>query len=121
MRGAWLHGLQFKAEDQEEVTYLTLGGSPAIHACACVLAHANKRLTILITYTHPDQSTQAHLRGQHPMTASEPPANWGADSRVDDDVVCRVEFWKDGTSKVCKVARPGGKAGSGAAKQNKLL
>ena len=25
------------------------------------------------------------------MTASEPPAKWGADSRVDDDVVCRVE------------------------------
>ena len=25
------------------------------------------------------------------MTASEPPAKWGADSRVDDDVMCRVE------------------------------
>ena len=25
------------------------------------------------------------------MTASEPLAKWGADSRVDDDVVCRVE------------------------------
>ena len=25
------------------------------------------------------------------MTASEPPAKWGADSRGDDDVVCRVE------------------------------
>ena len=56
-----------------------------MHACGCVLAYADKRLTILITYTHPDQSTQAHLRGQHPMTASEPPAKWGADSRGDDD------------------------------------
>ena len=25
------------------------------------------------------------------MTASEPPAKWGADIRGDDDVVCRVE------------------------------
>ena len=29
------------------------------------------------------------------MTASEPPAKWGADSRVDDDVVCRVEEGRD--------------------------
>ena len=44
MRGAWLHGLQFKAEGQEtlivrnthrEVTYLQLG-NPAICVCVCV-------------------------------------------------------------------------------------
>ena len=28
------------------------------------------------------------------MTASEPPAKWGADIRGDDDVVCRVEEGK---------------------------
>ena len=46
MRGAWLHGLQFKAEGQETFTvkhYLQLG-SPAI--CMRVLAYADKRLTI---------------------------------------------------------------------------
>ena len=57
-----------------------------------------KRLTILITYTHPDQSTQAHLRGQHPMTASEPPANWGADNRVEMISITITTF--------CIVAKP---------------
>ena len=94
-----------------------------MHACGCVLAYAEKRLTILITYTHPDQSTQAHLRGQHPMTASEPPAKWVADSRVDDDVVCRVE---EGRAAAARRRRRNqgkeewnkqSKAGSGAAKQ----
>ena len=61
-----------------------------MHACGCVLAYGDKRLTILITYTQPDQSTIAHLRGQHPMKASEPaaPAKWGADIRGDDEL-CR--------------------------------
>ena len=30
-----------------------------MHACGCVLAYADKRLTIFITYTHPDQSTHS--------------------------------------------------------------
>ena len=37
-----------------EVTYLQQQPRH-MHACGCVLAYANKRLTILITYTHPDQ------------------------------------------------------------------
>ena len=56
-----------------------------------MLAYADKRLTILNTHTHPTDQPIDHLRGQQPMTASEPPAKWGADSRGDDDVVCRVE------------------------------
>ena len=55
-----------------------------------MLAYADKRLTIFNTYTHPTDPPIAHLRGQHPMTASELPAKWGADRGV-DDVVCRVE------------------------------
>ena len=74
-----------------KVTYLNWAAPPYAYACGCVLAYADKRLTIFNTYAHPTNQPIAHLRGQHPMTASEPPAKWGGDSRVDDDVVCRVE------------------------------
>ena len=71
-----------------EVTYLIWATPPYAYACGCVLAYADKRLTIFNTHAHP---TDQPIAGQHPMTASEPPAKWGADSRVADDVVCRVE------------------------------
>ena len=58
------------------------GGYAYAYACGCVLAYADKRLTIFNTYAHPTDQPIAHLRGQHPMTASEPPAKWGADSRA---------------------------------------
>ena len=71
--------------------YLTQLGSPAnAYACGCVLANADNRLLYLIPTPIHNQPI-AHLRGQHPMTASEPPAKWGADIRGVDDVVCRVE------------------------------
>ena len=56
VREAWLLGLQFKAEGQETLTVrLPPAGQPRhMHACGCVLACADKRLIILITYTHPD-------------------------------------------------------------------
>ena len=75
-----------------EVTYLSWAALPYAYACGCVLANAeDKRLTLVNTYTHSTDQPIAHLQGQHPMTASEPPAKLGADSRGDDDVVCRVE------------------------------
>ena len=81
-----------------DVTYLSSDLSwaapPYAYACGCVLAYADRRLIIMNyfnTYTHPTDPPIAHLRGQHPMTASEPPAKWVADSRGDDNVVCRVE------------------------------
>ena len=74
-----------------KVTYLNWAAPPYAYACGCELAYADKRLTIFNTYAHPTDQPIAHLRGRHPMTASEPPAKWGADSRVDDDVVCKVE------------------------------
>ena len=65
-----------------EVTYLSWAAPPYAYACGCVLAYADKWLTIFNACTHPvDQP----IAGQHPMTASEPPAKWGADSRGDDD------------------------------------
>ena len=77
-------------ETYREVTYLSSDLSwaapPYAYACGCVLAYADKQLTIFNTYAHPTDQPIAHLRGQHPMTAK-----WGADSRVDDDVMCRVE------------------------------
>ena len=48
-------------------------------------ANADKRLTIFNTYAHPTDQPIAHLQGQHPMTASDPPAKFGADSRGDDE------------------------------------
>ena len=78
-----------------EVTYrssdLSWAAPPYAYACGCVLAYADKRLTIFNTYAHPTDLPIAHLRGQYPMTAAHSPAKWGADSRGDDDVVCRVE------------------------------
>ena len=83
--------MQCKAENtHREVTYLSWAAQPYAYACGCVLANVDKRLTIFNTYTHPTDQPIAHLRGQHPMAASEPPAKWGADSRGDDDVVCRA-------------------------------
>ena len=69
------------------------------HACVTyaagrALTYADKRLTILTTYTCPYRPTHSSsVRAAHDdsKTASEPPAEWGADSCVDDDVVCRVE------------------------------
>ena len=56
-----------------EVTYLSWAAPPYAYACGCVLANADKRLTIFNTYAHPTYQSIAHLQGQHPMTASEPP------------------------------------------------
>ena len=70
------HGLQCKAEGQ---------------------ANADKRLTIFNTYAHPTDQPIAHLQGQHPMTASEPPAKRSAESRG-DDVVCRVQEGRAATT-----------------------
>ena len=65
-----------------EVTYLSWATPPYAYACGCVLAYADKRLTIFNTYAHPIDQPIAHLRGQHPMTASEPPAKWGAEHKL---------------------------------------
>ena len=54
-----------------EVTYLSLAALPYAYACGCVLANADKRLTIINTYTHSTYQPIAHLQGQHPMTAIE--------------------------------------------------
>ena len=48
-------------------------------------------LYLLPTHTQTNQPI-AHLRGQRPITASEPPAKWGADSRVDDNVYWRPQL-----------------------------
>ena len=86
-----------------EVTYLSWAAPPYAYACGCVLAYAGKRLTIFNTYTLPTDQPIAHLRGQHPMTtsASETPAKWGANSHVDDDVVCRVEEGRPHLLNIC--------------------
>ena len=61
------HGLQCKAEDQEtltvKVTYLSWAALPYEYACGCVLANADKRLTIVNTYTHTTDQPRAHLQG----------------------------------------------------------
>ena len=41
-----------------------------------MLAYEDKLLTTFNTYTHPTDPPITHLRGQYPMTASEPPAKW---------------------------------------------
>ena len=50
-----------------EVTYLSSDLSwaapPYAYACGCVLAYADKRLTIFNTYTHPADQPMANLRG----------------------------------------------------------
>ena len=77
------HGLQCKAEGQETLTvkFPTSAGQPRhILMRVAVPANADKRLTIFNIYTHPTDQPIAHLRGQHPMTAREPPAKLGADS-----------------------------------------
>ena len=100
------HGLQCKAEGQEKCTTtsaLTSAGEPRhmrMRVAVCLHMQTNGLLT---TYTHSTDQPIAHLRGQHPMTASEPPAKWGADSRVDDDMVCRVE--EGGASAACRRTR----------------
>ena len=74
-----------------EGTYLSWTALPYVYVRGCVLANADKRLTIVNTYTHTTDQPIAHLQGQHPMAASEPPAKLGADSHGDHDVVCKVE------------------------------
>ena len=76
-----------------EVTYLQLG-SPAIcvRVAVCLHMQTNCLLYLLPTPTQTNQPI-AHLRGQHPMTASEPPAKWGADSRL-MMVCCADAEWK---------------------------
>ena len=58
-----------------EVAYLSWAAPPYAYACGCVLTYVDKRLTMFNTYTHPTDQPIAHLRGQHPMTACEPPMN----------------------------------------------
>ena len=53
------HGLRCKAEGEgqetrrEVVAYLSWAAPPYVYACGCVLAYAEKWLTIFNTYTHP--------------------------------------------------------------------
>ena len=63
-----------------------------MHAAVFLQMQTNGLLYLLPTPTHTNLP-MAHLRGLHPMTASEPPTKWDADIRGDDDVhvVCRVE------------------------------
>ena len=85
---------------------------------------------IVNPYTHPDQQPIAYLRGQHPMTASEPQASGEPTSVVimTCDKVCRVDEGraaarrrgKQGKQRGnSKVNRWKGPSGSGATKQNK--
>ena len=83
--------VQCKAEGRETLTgrepTSSWAAPPYAYACGCVLANAQTAYYIYHLRPFTDQPI-AHLRGQHPMTASEPPAKWCADIH---DVVCRVE------------------------------